>query len=213
MLAPSLCLRGHTFHRLGPQPVVIDLGANDGKFAAELLEQHPDATVVLVEGDPFLVRRLRERFATQRNVLLYAGLIGAQARERATFHLSRIAEGNSVHLALAASWSPQETRAIEMPMIDLGGLFSLARLNQVELLKVDIEGSEYDVLPSIGPELARSIAQLSVEFHDFAEPAWRKKTEACIEHLERLGYAHRARGTAVRQGSPYFDCHFWRAAG
>lgn len=213
MPAASLCLRGHTFYRLGPRPVVVDLGANDGKFSAELLEHYPEARVVLVEADPFLVRRLRERFATQGNVLLYAGLIGAESREQAPFHLSQIPEGNSVHAALAASWSPEATRSIEASMIDLAGLFALARLDHVELLKVDIEGSEYDVLPTLGPELSRSIAQLSVEFHDFAVPLWREKTEACIAHLERLGYAHQSRGTAVRHGSPYFDCHFWRPVG
>lgn len=209
MLAASVCLRGHTFHHLGPRPIVVDLGANDGGFAAELLDHHPDATVVLVEGDPFLVGRLQERFGTHGNVLLYSGLIGATSRAKAPFHLSRIPEGNSVHAALARSWSSDETRTIEVPMTDLRGLLALARLGDVDLLKVDVEGSEYDVLPTIDHELAGRLAQVSVEFHDFAAPEWRGKTETCIAHLERLGYAYRARPTPLRHGSPYFDCHFW----
>lgn len=210
MLAETRCIRGHTFRALGPRPVVVDLGANDGRFAAELLEQCPDATLVLVEGDPYLVGLLRERFARCGAVRLYAGLVGAEARSRAPFFLSRIPEGNSVHAALAASWAPAETRTIEVPMTTLAALVELAGVERIDLLKVDIEGSEYAVLPTIDADLAARIAQLSVEFHDFAAPDWRPQTEACIAHLGRLGYALAARGTELRHGSPYFDCHFWR---
>jgi FkbM family methyltransferase len=118
----------------------VDLGANDGKFAAELLAHYPEASLVLVEGDPFLVERLRERFAGRGAVRIFAGLVGGESRREAPFHLSRIPEGNSVHAALAASWTRDETRTIEVPMVTLGTLLALARLGRVDLLKVDIEG-------------------------------------------------------------------------
>jgi len=210
MPGSTRCLRGHTFRHLGPRPTVVDLGANDGKFAAELLAHYPEASLVLVEGDPFLVERLRERFAGRGAVRIFAGLVGGESRREAPFHLSRIPEGNSVHAALAASWTRDETRTIEVPMVTLGTLLALARLGRVDLLKVDIEGSEYAVLPTLDGELAARLAQLTVEFHDFAEPAWRPLTEACVAHLHGLGYVHAARGTELRHGSPFFDCHFWR---
>ncbi len=210
MPGSTRCLRGHTFRHLGPRPTVVDLGANDGKFAAELLAHYPEASLVLVEGDPFLVERLRERFAGRGAVRIFAGLVGGESRREAPFHLSRIPEGNSVHAALAASWTRDETRTIEVPMVTLGTLLALARLGRVDLLKVDIEGSEYAVLPTLDGELAARLAQLTGEFHDFAEPAWRPLTEACVAHLPGLGYVHAARGTELRHGSPFFDCHFWR---
>jgi FkbM family methyltransferase len=213
MHAELRCILGHTFGALGPRPVVVDLGANDGRFAAELLSQYPEAQVVLVEADPLLVGMLRQRFARQGNVQLYAGLVGGQAADRVPFHLSRIPEGNSLHAALAASWADGETRTIEAPMITLAGLLELARLPAVDLVKIDIEGAEYDVLPTLDRALAERLAQLTVEFHDFVEPSWRTRTAACVAHLTALGFAHSARGTSLRAGSAHFDCHFWREGG
>jgi FkbM family methyltransferase len=203
-------MRGHSFFPLGPAPFVIDLGANDGKLAQEVADAYPDATLLLVEGDPYLVQQLGTRFRARSGVMLYRGLVGAESREAVAFHLCEVPEGNSIYRELSEHWAPGRSRMVTAPMTTVTNLLTLAKPPRVDLLKVDIEGSEWDVLPTLTEREAALIDQITVEFHDFLDPSQRGRTEACITHLESLGYATRARAAEHEHGSPYFDCLFFR---
>ena len=206
-------IRGHSFFQpLGPAPILVDLGANVGGFADEYLAQFPHAEVVLVEGDPYLIEILGRRFARRRNIRLFRGLVGAESRPAVSFHLCKVPEGNSIHRRFGETWSPGETREIQVEMIALSELLRLAGCQQVDLLKMDIEGSEWDVLEDFSAAEARVVRQISVEFHDFLDPGLRPRTEACVARLEALGYAALCRSTDRVHGSPYFDCLFHRDA-
>ncbi len=205
-------MRGHTFLPLGPAPFVIDLGANDGKLAQQVVDAYPDATLLLVEGDPFLVQQLGVRFRSRPGVLLYQGLVGSESRESVEFHLCEIPEGNSVYRELSEHWAPGKSRHATVPMTTVANLLKLANPPHVDLMKVDIEGSEWDVLPTLTGREAALIDQITVEFHDFLDPAQRHRTESCIAHLESLGYTLRARGADHEHGSPYFDCLFFKVS-
>jgi FkbM family methyltransferase len=204
-------IRGHSFwDEFGEAPLVVDLGANVGKFASEFLELHPASSLVLVEGDPYLNGILRQTFASCPRVKLFQGLVGAKSAPKTRFFLCKVPEGNSVFQRFSDGWSPGETREIELETISLGALLELGRCEHVDLLKVDIEGSEWDVLGALGEREAQVIGQISVEFHDFMDPTLRPRTEECIRHLEKLGFTARCRPTDRVHGSPYFDCLFYR---
>jgi FkbM family methyltransferase len=204
-------IRGHTFRgNLSPAPLLLDLGANVGGFAAEFLDEYPAARVVLVEADPYLVGMLQQRFVDHSGVRLFGGLVGPSCQAEVSFHLSRIPEGNSVLREFSETWSPGESREIRVEMTSLPRLLELSEIDRVDLLKVDIEGSEWDILESFSPELYALVDQLTVEFHDFLDPALRGRTEACIARLHRLGYRSECRGTDHGRGSPYFDCAFYK---
>ena len=204
-------LHGHTFRDCLPScPVMIDLGANVGRFTAEFMAAYPGADVLLVEGDPLLVGTLAERFSEQPRVRLFRGLVGGRSTPKHPFHLCRIPEGNSVIRDFSESWSPGESRQIEVEMLTLADLLRLAAIERVDLLKLDIEGAEWDVLEGFSSELSLAVDQLTVEFHDFLDPSQRGRTEACIARLEELGYAADCRRTAHGHGSPYFDCCFYK---
>jgi FkbM family methyltransferase len=204
-------IRDHSFwDRFGDSPLLVDLGANVGSFASEFLAAYPTASAVLVEGDPFLTDIIQRKFASCPQVQLFRGLVGPQNDKGAKFFLSKIPEGNSVHARFSDSWATGECREIHVEMITLQALLELAHCTHVDLLKVDIEGSEWDVLDGLTEHEAQLIEQISVEFHDFMDPKLRPRTEVCIERLKRLGYSVRSRGTDRVHGSPYFDCLFYR---
>jgi FkbM family methyltransferase len=204
-------IRDHSFwDRFGEGPVLVDLGANVGKFATEFLAAYPSARMLLVEGDPYLTDIIQRTFANCPQVQLFQGLVGPVSVASTKFFLCKVPEGNSVHARFSDSWAPGESREIEVEMITLASLLELARCEQIDLLKVDIEGSEWDVLGGLTEREARMIQQISVEFHDFMDPQLRPRTERCIARLKQLGYSVRCRATDRAQGSPYFDCLFYR---
>lgn len=208
----ELCqIRGHSFvAELPESPVLVDLGANVGGFSREFLGRFPDARILLVEADPYLVQCLIAEFGRCPKVQMFQGLIGPSTSPSVPFFLSRIPEGNSVFPAFSEHWSRGETRRIEVEMIALPELLARAGIRHVDLLKVDIEGAEWDLLLRLSSELARCIDQITVEFHDFLDPGLRPRTEATILHLRHLGYEVACRGTHLLHGSPYVDCLFTR---
>jgi FkbM family methyltransferase len=62
-------------------------------------------------------------------------------------------------------------------------------LARIDLLKLDIEGAEYEVLASIGDEKLASIGQIVVEFHHYCVPRFvQKHTRITVARLKRLGF-------------------------
>ncbi|MFC1642219.1 FkbM family methyltransferase [Myxococcota bacterium] len=207
-------IQGHSFwDAFGPTPIVLDLGANVGKFATEFVGAYPAARMLLVEGDPYLVSILERTFPNRERVELCPALVGAQSLVSVPFHLCRVPEGNSVLRRFSETWSPGESREIHVPMLSLANLISATRGESVDLLKIDIEGSEWDLLEAFTEQQACQVRQLSVEFHDFLDPNLRSRTEGCIHRLAELGYQVRCRGTQRVHGSPYIDCLFFRSNG
>ena len=204
-------IRDHSFwDNVGDAPTLVDLGANVGRFAKEFLNVYPMAQVVLVEGDPYLTAILQRTFARVAQVRLFCGLVGATSAKSASFNLCKVPEGNSVFSGFSESWAPGESRTIQVEMVSLPALLKLAGCQCVDLLKVDIEGSEWDMLDALTADDACLIQQISVEFHDFMDTRFRPRTEGSIAHLKALGYTVLSRGTDRVQGSPYFDCLFYR---
>lgn len=61
-------------------------------------------------------------------------------------------------------------------------------IERINLLKMDIEGSEIDVLSSLSKETLEKIDQITVEFHDFLWPELNKKVEETKNRLCDLGF-------------------------
>jgi FkbM family methyltransferase len=145
--------------------IIIDAGANIGLFACYATTCAPHAVVHAVEPFPQtferLVRTVRENGLEDRvachNVALssVAGLstMSAAAPASQMFHL--------VH-------SPREAAAaigVSVRTTTLSALLDTIDAPRIDLLKMDIEGSEYDVLLGTRIDVLRRIRRVSVEFH------------------------------------------------
>ncbi len=71
---PLSILTEHSFEGFGnDHPVIVDVGACKGEFAAALMEQFPDHNFILFEIRRPLARKLAERFADKENVVVFDG--------------------------------------------------------------------------------------------------------------------------------------------
>ncbi len=61
----------------------------------------------------------------------------------------------------------------------------LSRCPDISILKMDIEGAEYEVISSLD---RLDIPQVCIEFHHFCSDFTEDDTKKCIEHMKRLGY-------------------------
>jgi FkbM family methyltransferase len=174
--------------------VFVDVGANFGLFSI-FLARKPEVTVLAIEPDPLNFLRLEEnvRRANPEQCFLVHGLIGDQrdilpvahpvSHNRGTVKVADSgSHGNSIsHFGLSA------------PLDELLVHFGL---DQVELLKIDVEGFERQVLAGCSFDTSRRPKNVILEFSDQGlrfDPAWGRRelasffTERGYEFLNVLG--------------------------
>jgi len=190
--------------------VFVDMGASKGLFAKEFMTRHSVSKAVLIEPDPSLAQGLVSDFA-DKNIYILNAAIGPRAAESVPFYLSKNPESSSLSKELAQVHGLMDDgNQINVKTTTLKEVCSLFDLTKIDLLKVDIEGAEYDLLENLSRKDFRKIDQISVEFHDFIDPGLRKRTENCIKKLQRYGYLFTHAGTSYMQGSPYYNCLFFK---
>ena len=124
---------------LGDVEVVVDLGSHIGASIAYFRERYPEARIVGLEPDPATFAKL------EANV---AALDGVTVQRRAV----AAADGESVFYAapytLASSLVAERagSRPVTVPTVTLDHLIEEHGLERIDLLKLDVEGSEHDAL-------------------------------------------------------------------
>ena len=140
-------------------PVVVDCGANVGLSALWFLGTYPGATVHCLEPDPDNVRLLRANLGGRPDVHVHPVAAGA-APGRGTLHLS---VHGALHALGPAEGDSGATR--EVAVTDLAGLMATHGIPRIDLLKLDVEGSEFDVVRGLAPRLA-DVHVITGELHE-----------------------------------------------
>lgn len=155
-------------------PVVLDVGCRGFEFDIELLKLRPLARIFAFDPDPAIddpgVRGIvfSRKAVTERDV---EGVIWQGPGEGAFICGNKGDPGYGVGVI-----NPAEAVTVESVTVE-----TVMREHDVErfdLVKLDCEGSEFGILESWPGPIA---TQLSVEFHDFAQP--QRWTEEYFEKL------------------------------
>lgn len=179
------------FHALGPGDIAIDCGANLGAITRILAAS--GAEVHAFEPNPDAFAHLARAVAGQPNVHLHPQAV-LDRPGRLTLHLhmnyarnpERFSSGSSL---LAEKRNVDAQRGIEVEVIDLVDF--IARLDRpVALLKIDVEGAEYDILHAILDRgLIGRIGKIFVETHAHAIPSLRETDARLRARIAQQGLA------------------------
>jgi len=138
---------------------IVDVGAHIGSFTVWAARRAPDARCLAVEPNPetfaLLSQNLRRNALTGRvqaiNVAV-AGESGAGTLEFTDHSLgTRLSRGGAGQVAVKIS--------------TLADLLSEAQIAQIDLLKIDCEGMEYEVLGGLPRDLLQGIRTVACEYH------------------------------------------------
>ena len=147
-----------------PAPVVLDVGANNGQFAAAVFDYWPQAHVHSFEPQTHLVPRIREFAAMnglQDQLTVNWCAIGASAGE-ADFYQNRSPISASLLREKAARRSIR--RVYKVPVKTLDDYAQAQGLRQVDILKLDVEGVELDAMRGARQVLA-GVRLIFLEVH------------------------------------------------
>jgi FkbM family methyltransferase len=121
---------------------IFDLGANTGISALFLRALYPDAAIVAVEPDPGNFDRLTENLSGDDRTDVLQAAVGP---EHGTATLYADADG------WASSMRPRDgARPIDVDVVTIAELLHRSGEEEVDLLKLDIEGGEWALLEA-GP--------------------------------------------------------------
>lgn len=171
---------------------VIDCGANIGKYTS--LFRRTGATVFAFEPDPNIYPLLVGRFKGIGNVHLFNQALGARdGTERLYFHKASRKDPifHSVSSSLCAEKSNVAIDSFhEVAVVRLAD-FVLGH-DRIDLVKMDIEGMEFDVLEDLIVSGAiERIGYMVIETHIGRLPGLQEKSDRCQRLLQECGLAAR----------------------
>ena len=151
-----------SFYTPEPGDVVLDLGAHVGIYAFRLLRNYPCRVMALEPSAENIacLRKNLEDFGGQRVQIYNLAVGGAAGRVRVETPKST----NRSHDARVVPGGDGDTDAVDA--ITLAAVLELAQCDRVALLKMDIEGGEYDAFSTLDDALLPRIKRIAMEYHD-----------------------------------------------
>ncbi len=155
--------------------VIVDAGANVGLFTIQMARQNRHCRVIALEpfAENFQFLQTNVARACPGNVTCHEIALGGEF----TKGVMKAVGFRSLDHVLQT----ESTSANGIPVIPLAGLFELARAQEIDFLKVDIEGSEHNVFAVAAPEILGRFRRIALEYHDQIAPG-------TLELLRRVLY-------------------------
>lgn len=144
---------------------VIDCGANQGEWSRALLSRHAPERLVLIEPGSTLVEHLRAKFQSNSNVTIVQGALSSRVGRAFLFSpktgssLGSLVPRESIHDSIQFQQEQEEVELFDIPT-----LLERTGLPRIDLLKLDVEGHEYEILSAIPAEIRSAIRCIQFEF-------------------------------------------------
>lgn len=147
----------------------IDLGANCGKTIDSFLEEYPDAIVHGFEPTPSLSAKLKEKYKDNLNVTIHACAVGIEDGEKDFFINPTDPQSNTLmkNQKCKDYWAVDYQSPIKVKVIDFTEWLK-SHIGQYKriVVKMDIEGAEYEILPKMLLEgLVEACDEMRIEYH------------------------------------------------
>ena len=192
---------GHTFDdkNLNSDSIVIDLGANRGFFSQEIIENY-NSKVIAYEPSKHLCNNELETLKNKYSEKFTFYNKGVCSSEK-MMTLSDFDDRGDGFSGVANSILPHKNNVrhdgrkliqeYEVECVTLNSI--LENIEKIDLLKIDIEGSELEVLSATDENLLNRCEQICLEFHLFCSGEYDftyndESVKNIIKKLTNLGF-------------------------
>lgn len=164
---------------LGPDSLVLDAGGFRGDWASDIFARYLCAVLVFEPVRSF-ADGIAKRFRQNPKIRLFRFGMGGSSRKE-TLHLRENASS-------IFGGGPGSGSSEEIEIKDIAAFIRENGIKKIDLLKLNIEGMEYEVLERLlETGLARIITDIQVQFHNVAPDS-----EARMRAIQKgLGQSHR----------------------
>ena len=167
---------------------VIDVGANVGVFSEYMLRSKYASYVTAVECDPLALKDLTKNFELNSRVTIIPKALSTTKYPIKFYH-------SNINPVISSTIAPEKLEnhaaGVKGDKITVVNTVTLEDLLQeygvIDLLKIDIEGAEYDILLGAEAYCFDNINNLFIECH-FFEKECNDKYYTLVTRLQELGY-------------------------
>ena len=160
----------------------VDLGGNIGMAALYFSLKCNLEQMILIEANPRLIPVLEKNLSGARNagkkVQIVHGYVSGTSQGLIDFHASDD-HGMSTAATLASN---KNGKVVSLPQVPLRQLLDNLKLNQVDILKMDIEGGEYNLMKE-DPTVFQRFKHIFAEIHGGAD-----QREQFVRQIQDLGF-------------------------
>lgn len=173
---------GHWIYpKLNSESIVIDLGANKAEFSEQLYAKYK-AKCYAVEPNEDLYNEI-----SNSNIVKFNCAISKE-NGLLNFYINNNNEASSVIKDFETNWGNKRVDVVEGVTWDSFLDKLNVENNFINILKVDIEGAELDLIESFTLENISSVAQITVEFHDWLNVHLHERTVIAIKKIISLNF-------------------------
>lgn len=182
---------------------IIDLGACLGEFSLGVNEQFKIQQSILVEANPTNFCKIKNK---DNFILLNQAIVHDAKQEYVSFNEDESSPYNGSIVFDYFSESMKVHKIETTTLKKLINMFDLQPNELIDILKIDIEGAEYDLLLNAEEKDLKKFKQLTIEFHDFINPNLRAINSIIINKLTSMGFSLISSKPAhFRCGSNHYD--------
>lgn len=163
-------------YNLNSDSLVFDLGGYEGQWASDIYSKYRCRIFIFEPYLPY-VKKIRQRFELNDDLTVFDIGLSSESKEVV---LGISDDASSIYKTSATTSVIKLEEALSF--------FEDHQIHRVDLMKVNIEGGEFDLIDHlIETGLVSRIRNIQVQFHDFVPNAhgWREKLQ------EKLGLTHK----------------------
>lgn len=154
--------------RLNSASIIVEAGAELGKTIEDLrqFDRTKKCKIFAIECNRDNIKTLRDK--KFHNVKIYErALVGQNSGDNVTFYqnIGMPAWGNIIRPRGATHRKSEGIREYRVKTLKINDIFSSLGVDKIDFLKMDIEGSEKEVIETMSEETASKIDQLSVKHY------------------------------------------------
>jgi len=151
-----------------PGGVVFDVGANEGNYSRDVLTVNSEAIIYAFEPHPSTFKRLKKNLNSE-NFHAVNVAVGDVETVLSLYDYKNSDGSSHASLFKNVIENIHESEAIEhkVKMISLGSFITSNGIDQIALLKIDVEGNELNVLKGVTDQIALGkISAIHFEFNE-----------------------------------------------
>jgi autotransporter strand-loop-strand O-heptosyltransferase len=189
-----------------PDDIVLDIGAHIGIFTRYAATRWASKIIAVEPGiDNFELwkkNKPSDFFFKESDCIGYQVAITNANEERDlsfdSHHIHSFYDQSNTHTG----------EKYKVKCITLDSLIAMEKLEKIDFIKLDIEGSEVEALEGISDENLMKIRKFCMEYHHVAYNYNEKMKQSVIDRFARLGFKYYIRGF-VNTNDVYI-MHFWK---